>query len=357
VSDVALFLGAGASRAFGYPTTEEFATNLGSKLEKEDKYLENILDSLRESPQIKDIEHILEFLDNIIAFDSNEYVRASFTQRPPQLYTRITEYAWADYLNMCRRLKQRIVDELHTQYEFDPIGRPLVNKVYSALFELMVASRIMVRDIFTTNYDTVVEEYIMSTRHSSIQFKLVDGFPYDSARRGRFWNPAEFQEEHDKPETMPLRLFKLHGSLNWRETSDNLLECLPAEDKCQGGRRYKRSVLIYPTQKGLETEEPFATMHKYFREASSSTKIFVVIGFSFRDPVINEIFLSHLDKNKKHCLLVVSPKASTNVRSNLLDSKENNEKYIHQIGTIDGEFGKLATETLRETLGRMLLGK
>jgi hypothetical protein len=360
VGNVALFLGAGASRAVGYPTTEEFVTNLRSKLANEDKSLENMLVSLRESPQIEDVEHVLEFLDSLMTFDSNQYVRATFAQRHPQMFTKTTEYSWTDYVNLCRKLRQRIIDELHTQYEFDPTGHETVTRIYLPLFELLCKiTGSNIQDVFTTNYDTVVEECMASERPlGDMKFKLVDGFPYNPSRKGRFWKPSEFEEEPNEKEGMLFRLFKLHGSLNWRETSGGLFECLSAEDKCQGGKRYKRTVLIYPTQKGLETEQPFVTMHAHFRDASSSSKIFLVIGFSFRDAIINRIFLEHLNKSKKHYLLVVSPNAPDNIQKNLLTSSVDTKKYVDQIGTIQGEFGKRMTaDTIVRILRQMLSGK
>lgn len=355
---VTLFLGAGASRAIGYPTTKEFVTNLSSKLVNEDRPLEDILASLMESPTIKDIEHVLEFLDSLAAFDSNQYIHAAFAQRRPRMFTKITEHWWTDYVNLCKNLRQRIMGELHTQYEFDPVRRVDVQEVYSALFDALFRTGSQGDlDIFTTNYDTVVEEYLAGVISAGRRFKLVDGFPYSPLRKGRFWKASEFQEEYSEREGVLLRLFKLHGSLNWRETSDGLFECLSAEDKCQGGKRYKRNVLIYPTQKGLESEEPFLTMHAHFRDASASSKIFLVIGFSFRDEIINRIFLEHLSKSQKHYLLAVSPNASDDIQKNLLTSPIDTKKYSPRIMKIEAEFGKQITVDLISRAIRQVLSR
>jgi hypothetical protein len=50
--EVALFLGAGASRAFDYPTTLEFVGELQNVLSVEEK---TVLTSILRSPEISDI--------------------------------------------------------------------------------------------------------------------------------------------------------------------------------------------------------------------------------------------------------------------------------------------------------------
>ena len=202
-------------------------------------------------------------------------------------------------------------------------------------------------DIFTTNYDRVIEEFALNKKSPS--FDLIDGFSSSPRKRGRFWTPDGFQKKHEPTGANRLRLFKLHGSLNWRETFDGRIESLRTEERCFGTRRYRGNILIYPTQKGLEEVEPFRTLLGYFREASLKSDIFLVIGFSFRDNILNDIFLNHLRENPMHKLVVVSPNAKENVKGYLLGRAQNRaerQKLEKQVESLKGKFGEDRTSKL-----------
>jgi len=336
---VTLFLGAGASRAFDYPTTEEFMTNLGLKISGGEK---EILDAFRRTPEIKDIEHILQTLDILISADSNPYLHANFKQFPPMMPTKAGTRNWVQYIAWCKSLKERIRTSLHTQYEFDPNKLNKVLGSYGALLNrLAIFNGNRQLDIFTTNYDRVIEEFAMNDKSQTVD--LIDGFSFDSRQRGRFWNRDEFDRKQTPSATLRLRLFKLHGSLNWRETHDGRIESVRTEERCSGTRRYTRSILIYPTQKGLEGEDPFATLLGHFREAALHSKTFLVIGFSFRDPIIDDIFLNHLRESHENKLIVVSPSAKENVKEYLVVRARNRTErktFETQVQSLKAKFGE-----------------
>ncbi|MCJ7634631.1 SIR2 family protein [Candidatus Bathyarchaeota archaeon] len=312
-----LFLGAGASRAIGFPTTSEFMVKVAETLPKTGS--DNLVDILKYYeglPEVKDIEHVLEILDTLITFDSNPYAHSLFEKINPSMRGAGREYDWKAYMGSCKRLKDIIIDELYRQYEFDPSRVGMLDNIFGELVDMLARKNEFNQlDIFTTNYDRSIEEYSMTAR--SKQIELIDGFPYDEKRKGRFWKPEEYQKKPD-PDTPQLRLFKLHGSLDWRETYSGEFESVKAEERCLGTRRYRRNVLIYPTQKGLEVEEPFATLHRHLKEINLNSRLLTVVGFSFRDQRINEILLSSLHENNKLKLVVVSPNAKRDITDNLL---------------------------------------
>jgi len=97
-------------------------------------------------------------------------------------------------------------------------------------------------------------------------------------------------------------------------------------------------------------------LFKYFRENSLNSDIFLVIGFSLRDAIINDIFLNHLRANDEHGLIVVSPSAKENVKENLLVRTRNRaerQKLDKQVQSLKARFGedktfKLIENTLTE---------
>lgn len=345
---ISLFLGAGASRAFGYPTTREFLEILRKGASRQEGAL---LESVVSVDLVQDVEHVLQFLDGVLATSSNNYVNAVFSSIRTIFPIKGGE-TWEAYVRLCKRLKGRIISTLYVQYEFDPVKIDNVVRAYAGLVNLIQkynagGSRSRgTLDVFTTNYDRVVEEFALNAKAN---IHLIDGFSTDSRSGRRLWNPTVFTEPSLNREESLLRLFKLHGSLNWRETSTGEIESVRTEQECRvDSRRYRRNVLIYPTQ-SLSGQEPFDTLIQNLKKISTNCTTFLVIGYSFRDAYVNEVFIEHLrrnkDKGRDNNLVTVSPNSTKNM-DNLFDEgigRNEREKLNKQIRCIDAEFGKEET--------------
>lgn len=89
---VALFLGAGASRAFDYPTTKEFLAHLTKGIEHYG-YSE-IVKTYLENKKVEDIEHILQILDTLIDLQDNALVAELFGKYPPEFIRKSGFKGW-----------------------------------------------------------------------------------------------------------------------------------------------------------------------------------------------------------------------------------------------------------------------
>jgi len=257
---------------------------------------------------------------------------------PPYLTLEGGGLHWEPFIKLCKKLKEDIISELHRQYELDENKREKIEECYDRLFDSVYfhvpkstrAKEFGQMHVFTTNYDSVVE-YYCAEKH--IDFTC--GFELERFSRRRFWKPELFR----KPQG--LKLYKLHGSLDWRETNDGRIERVPTEEQVSKiTRRYKRNVLIYPAQKEYLTEEPFRTLMDYFEKVLNEHDACLVIGFSFRDPYINRIFLDFLKANLKRRLIVISPTCSRNVKENLVHE---NKRLKRRILCLDMSFGEQRT--------------
>ena len=340
---VALFLGAGASRAFDYPTTKEFLTNFGKTL---DGVFTEVVGAFQKFKKVYDIEHILRICDVFIDLNSNELIAEILRGYPPILLRelKMIKLTWDDFINVCSYIKKEAIKALYTQYQFDEGKVSKIVSLYGRLFEDLVGFNRNGRlDIFTTNYDSVVEEFC---ENAEIDVNFIDGFIPSPRSKRLFWRPKKaFEMDFSKDAVLKLRLFKLHGSLNWGERNKGNIEKV-IETQVEDFPRYRRNVLIYPAQKTYEEEEPFSVLYKYFRDASKTSRVFIVIGFSFRDDLINGIFVDHLRAHPRHRLIVVSPNATKNVEENLLQGKK--RRLAKKIAIIDQEFGKDETFELLE---------
>lgn len=155
---IILFLGAGASAPFGYPTTQGFLDGLKVQLGTVSEGI--LLNSLFQLEHIQDIEHVLEILTSLKVFSKHplkEFVarfKTSITLSP-NLSTNLS-----DQLKIAETLEDRIHDDIYRQYEFSPSSIASVDDAFNPFLSMISAKRgDQEIPIYTTNYDRVIEEY------------------------------------------------------------------------------------------------------------------------------------------------------------------------------------------------------
>jgi hypothetical protein len=313
---VIIFLGAGASRAqpLNLPTTAEFAR----KFEKElcagkEKNLFELLFSL---PDVRDIEDMVRKLQIFeVAFRD----LGRIVPRDDILASLQGDFTLNDIPNLCRMLREDIYDALFTEYSLelnDEKIERISQRMYSPLFNVVLESTMLSElAIFTTNYDLAVE-YFHTSEYGQNVFSspIVDGF--DRSRYPPVWT-GDFANIQDA--NITLKLFKLHGSLNWRRIkARNHIEHTGSVQRCADPKKEKQEgILIYPAnEEGFLLVEPFRALHQYFDIYLRSAKVCIFIGFSFRDQYVNAIIINAI-KNSPVKLLAISPQASRNIEQNL----------------------------------------
>ena len=298
---IALFLGAGASVPYGMPTTRELR----------DKIKHGGLDfprsDLLDSGRFPDIEHVLSALNQMIAFAESRAGRlyAESGGGPPvdgdgggggaagrTFSTRgarrseahkISADAFKAHASESRRSKETIERLITQNYRWDPSNNESAEKILKPLFDL-ARSREGHVTIFTTNYDTVIEEYCGNPdRH----IERIDGFKFHDARRALVWD-GRFAPRNDAFRTKVF-LYKLHGSMNWlADDSGGRPRIVQKPDTGASGDR-GRDMYIRPSLDARDEatqREPYATIMRRFAQTLSSFDACIVIGYSFRDPHI-----------------------------------------------------------------------
>ena len=132
------------------------------------------------------------------------------------------------------------------------------------------------RDIFSLNYDTLLEASL-----DKLRISYADGF--------RGTNRAWFDPDSFDDKSVCYRLFKLHGSINWTQDNEGHVRRGCNADKNATGK----SVIVYPSeQKYLQTQYGvYETLIAYFRNRLRSKRVnnyLVVLGYSFKDDHINK---------------------------------------------------------------------
>lgn len=286
--DVVFFLGAGASVFADVPDTQSFVSEFINQLtnQNDKKVVKLIVSKLNKWLKTNkkdakvDIELLMETLDKLSRkedepllefYENKEYLLVGYSPKKPileQLKTFVKSKA--------------IVSQ-------DDIGylEPFLGfiKEYHSI------------DIFSVNYDICIEQFC-----DYFQKSYRDGFEAE-------WNPTVFSDLKTD-----IRLYKLHGSVTWYKTSGGgFLKSMVVSDKAYlelyTGEKAE-SLMLYPIRK-WEYAEPFlenllALKNKLQADA---TKYCIVVGYSFRDDYVRDIFGDSAKKNKELILILVDPNA------------------------------------------------
>ncbi|HTT18258.1 MAG TPA: SIR2 family protein [Candidatus Sulfotelmatobacter sp.] len=142
--------------------------------------------------------------------------------------------------------------------------------------------------VYTTNYDTIVEDFFQSPRFSEETFhsaaRVCTGFSQGNPGR---WKPELFDAEIPA-RTRQVNLFKLHGSVTWKwESTGSVLAPVEINWRQPTG---DTDCLLYFGYKSVPERDPFKTLHNRFKDSLVGSSVVFVVGFQFADPYIRETF-------------------------------------------------------------------
>jgi hypothetical protein len=211
--------------------------------------------------------------------------------------------------------------------------------------ELEKGSRCMHYDfnIFTTNYDTLIEKYFIDN--------LKDEVYTGSEGPKKYFNMGDFNSRYSQSNSTQVKLIKLHGSKNWlKDNEGNLIEKGLDEDiiSVSSGRisgAITGEVMIYPPSQKQLYLSPFIQFFNYLERELCENKIWIVIGYSFRDIVIRTMFEKSANTIKNIILVAPNAQSIKNLFNNELQDK---------IIEIQGDFGNQeVNETISENLKKI----
>jgi hypothetical protein len=153
--------------------------------------------------------------------------------------------------------------------------------------------------------------------------RCIYGFRYDEYSERRLWDKDKGYDISSVQEGVTnVYLYKLHGSLNWKKHATGEIEAISGETPFSDPN-YVEDMLIYPTlsPKDGQELEPYNIIREKFKDFMDEADACIVIGFSFRDEHINNIFTDFLKRGRR-TLIVVSPSAEKYIDENLLEKYE-----------------------------------
>lgn len=199
--------------------------------------------------------------------------------------------------------------------------------------------------VFTTNNDLFNE-----TAMDALNIHYVNGF---SGGLRKFFNPALFNytwskrmdtsiDKYEPAEDM-VYLYKIHGSVNWRETEKLENNYFEIEEVYPPNKDAKNVVLIYPTptKQDKSLGSPYVDLFREFQhKLLEPHSVLFVIGYSFSDRHVNEIIYRALSTNSTLNVVIFGKKPDENER------KEKPIFFIddNRIFTISGKVEEIDAE-------------
>jgi len=351
---IVTFLGAGASAAFGYPTTKPFLEKLALNVFGEER---KYLNTLRNLYWVWDIEQVVEILDLLSEMESIS--KRSRLSSVFYKYPRIVDFGktdekhaftpvfegkvqWRHLIELTERLRDGIEDFTFEQYESDVSRYPKIRRVYEPFFSMVQEHKEdkQTFEVFTTNYDNVIENYCSQSGHTC-KLSVLN---------------HELRPIAKKVSKEKYILTKLHGSLNWlidKQTSDIQVTETQSRVRKGSGRWARNEYVLFGTKARLGElgiyDKLFERLEKFLLEAD----VCIVVGFSFRDDHVKEKINQALQENKTLKILIVSRSPIAGSANNLVPKRRQLKKFRsqHRIVPLRCSFGtKRAISMTNRTL-------
>ena len=281
-------LGAGCSRSADIPLVTELSQIVldDEKVQSSTKsILESVVNAFSGS-EPSACAHIEDHLSEIIDYRAIALRREIRRSSEPRVQVGDSVYSASDLLEAIDDIRQSIarsIDRVLSEQEIE-LHRRFVKAAHQPIRDGRPERDRSVNYIIL-NYDTLIETALAMER-----IKYADGL--EGGATG-WWNPAVFNVADTS-----AKVYKLHGSIDWREATDD-----PLGHPVRIGATLTVSsnnasrIMIWPAEtKYRETrQDPFAQIAemawRQLRHGATGPKVLITCGYSFGDAHVNdEIF-------------------------------------------------------------------
>lgn len=287
--NIGFFFGAGTSCALGVPNiaqlTEDVEKSLTGNLLECFTTIKEDLKSASTKPI--NIEDILNQIRRIRDITSNRNDK--------------------DYLGVCghdaKKLDIELCNNIYKIINEKELQAPLdYTKRFFAWLDLQ--NRDYSKEIFTTNYDLIIEKSLEGTK-----IPYFDGFV--GSYEPFFWQDSidRFVDKNDITKNW-IRLWKLHGSLNWfwKENQTTGAYSIVRSGKNSEPKGDNNELVIYPSKDKYDSsrKQPFVAYFDRLKNyLINGELLFLFTGYSFSDQHINELIFNCLRTNNRLYAIVL----------------------------------------------------
>ncbi len=287
--NIGFFFGAGTSCALKIPNVEQLTMGIEAELKDENKAnflaIKEDLKTIITDRNVN-IEDILNHIRRIREITGEVNTKS---------YQGITgESAKTLDIEICKIIYQIIAAK-------ESVADISQTKKFFAWLSML--NRDFSKEIFTTNYDLIIEKSLEAS-----QIPYFDGFV--GSYEPFFWQESidQFVSKNDLTQNW-IRLWKIHGSLSWFWKIDPATKAqkIIRQGKIEKIEDEKNELVIYPSKEKYDSskKQPFiAYFDRLKNYLLSGELLFIFSGYSFSDQHINEIIFNCLRQNNRLTALV-----------------------------------------------------
>jgi hypothetical protein len=287
--NIGFFMGAGTSCALGLPNISQLTSQIEALLKPKSLELFNIVkdDLNSKEPDINiSIEDILNQIRRI---------REITGERAGSNFLGVDGVSARDLdVEICKHI-YNIINEKELEA---CLSTP---KKFFAWLNMQ--NRDYSKEVFTTNYDLIIEKSL-----EAIRAPYFDGFV--GSYEPFFWQ--ESVEKHIKKNDLTqnwIRLWKIHGSLSWfwKNSINSKSHKVIRLGRIEKIEEEKNEIVIYPSKEKYDSSrrQPFLVYFDRLKDyLLSGELLFLFSGYSFLDQHINEIIFNCLRQNNRLSIIV-----------------------------------------------------
>jgi len=293
--NLVLILGAGASKPLGLPVSREMVKEFLDTKDAEP------LGVLKEKiiTEDWDIEKLIRLIQQISTLDKEpplkEILEKAYSQRLEKKILKLNGIYDGIYINLLQFVRRRCL-------------KPDISKAIDLYEPLIKLKEKLLLKIFTTNYDTSIEDVC---KHLQIEFN--DGFdisPFDDNMK---FHPEILGKKNPQ-------LYKIHGSVNWWADEKREGDIFRLGLELEGLKNIS-NMMIYPAQLELTYNYPFNIMQSHYVLSLIESDMVVAIGHKFGDINIS-LPIKALLERPKFKLHLISPSAE-NIKRDVFKDHNN----------------------------------
>ena len=327
---IGFFLGAGTSCALGLPNIAQLTTQIAERLSEKSLKIFNIAKADLEAGSNGASISIEDILNHI------RRIREITGERAASAFIGIDGLSAKTLdVEICR-----IIYNVLTEKE--ALADLSIPKRFFAWMNMQ--NRDCSKEIFTTNYDLIIERSL-----EAIRAPYFDGFV--GSYEPFFWQESvEATVRKTDVSANWIRLWKIHGSLSWfwKKNKTTKSQKVVRLGKIENIEDEKDEIVIYPSKDKYDSSrrQPFLVYFDRLRNyLSSGELLFVFSGYSFLDQHINEIVFNCLRQNNRLNVIVFFYADSEVERLRAISSGYLNLTVLGPTtGIVNGNYGKWAFE-------------
>ena len=223
------------------------------------------------------------------------------------------------YEAMIKKVESHIFNSINVGFDTDASKKVLeYYKIFYQKLALRTKDNSRIR-VFTTNNDLFNEMAL-----DALNIHYINGF---NGGLHKYFNPALFNytwskrmdtsiDKYEPVENM-VYLYKIHGSVNWRETQNMTNNYFEIEEVAASETCADDSVLIYPTptKQDKSLGSPYVDLFREFQnKLLEPHSVLFVIGYSFSDRHVNDIIYRALATNSTINVVIFGTKPEDSER-------------------------------------------